>query len=68
MSSACQRYLKLQIFLRSRTKRVYQIKGLEQGLRPPKFKGKEENDKQAKGMGRWLVREKENLEAKGESA
>lgn len=45
--------------MRSRTKRVYQIKVLEQGLRPPKFKGKEENDKQAKGIGRWLVREKE---------
>lgn len=49
----------------SNTKRVYQIKCLEQGLRPTKFKDKEENDKQTKGMEKWLLREKENFGSQG---
>lgn len=50
--------------MRSNTKRVYQIKSLEQGLRPTKFKD-EENDKQAKGMEKWLLREKQNFGIQG---
>ena len=68
MSSGCPKYLKslnLEIKYRESTERVYQIKSLEQGLRPTKFKEKEENDKQAKGMEKWLLREKENFGSQG---
>ena len=52
--------------MRSNTKRVYQIKSLEQGLRPTKFKD-EENDKQAKEWKSGYWEKKKILETKGES-